>query len=59
MIFLLQVSVAMGGKVCFLLVDAPNIASNSTTNHGNLQGFLCSLLAIFGASTVSPGYPQE
>ena len=30
-----------------------HIASKSTTNHGKLQGFPCSLLAIFRASTVA------
>ena len=36
-------------------VDALNIASKPNTNHGNLQGFPCSLLAIFRASAVPTG----
>ena len=39
-------------------MDAPNVPSNSTTNHGNLQGFLCSL-AILGSSTVPLKTPPK
>ena len=34
-------------------MDAQTIASKPDTNHGNLQGFPCSLLAILRASTVA------
>ena len=37
----------------------PQVSSKSTTNHDNLRGFLCSVLAIIRASTIPSFHPPD